>query len=100
MSAEALAMRMLCSEASVDASKFRSGYLSNEEWSRLGKALGKLADARIFIDDTPSMSALEMRAKERRLATEQMQLDMIVVDYLQLMSGSTKRFESRPPECS
>ena len=100
MSAEALAMRMLCSEASVDAQKFRSGFLSNEEWSRLGKALGKLADARIFIDDTPAISVLEMRAKARRLATEQKQLDMIVVDYMQLMSGSTRRFESRQQEVS
>jgi replicative DNA helicase len=100
MSAEALAMRMLCSEASVDAQKFRSGYLSNEEWSRLGKALGKLSEARIFIDDTPAISVLEMRAKARRLATEQKQLDMIVVDYLQLMSGSTRRFESRQQEVS
>ena len=81
MSAEALAMRMLCSEANVDAQKFRSGYLSNEEWSRLGKALGKLADARIFIDDTAAITVLEMRAKARRLATEQKQLDLIVVDY-------------------
>ena len=100
MSAESLATRILCSEANVDASKFRSGYLSNEEWSRLGKALGKLADARIFIDDTPAISVLEMRAKARRLATEQKQLDMIVVDYMQLMSGSTKRFESRQQEVS
>src|SRR5882724_8873433 len=100
MSAEALAMRMLCSEASVDAQKFRSGYLSNEEWSRLGKALGRLADARIFIDDTAAISVLEMRAKSRRLATEQKQLDLIVVDYLQLMSGSSGRFESRQQEVS
>ncbi len=100
MSAESLAMRMLCSEASVDAQKFRSGYLSNEEWSRLGKALGRLADARIFIDDTPAISVLEMRAKARRLATEQKQLDLIVVDYLQLMSGSSGRFESRQQEVS
>src|SRR6266705_3454086 len=100
MSAESLATRMLCSEGNVDAQKFRSGFLSNEEWSRLGKALGKLADARIFIDDTPAISVLEMRAKARRLATEQKQLDMIVVDYMQLMSGSTKRFESRQQEVS
>lgn len=100
MSAESLAMRMLCSEANVDAQKFRSGFLSNEEWSRLGKALGKLAEARIYIDDTPAISILEMRAKARRLATEQKQLDMIVVDYLQLMSGSAKRFESRQQEVS
>ena len=100
MSAEALAMRILCSEANVDAQKFRSGFLSNEEWARLGKALGKLGDARIFIDDTPAISVLEMRAKSRRLATEQKQLDLIVVDYLQLMSGSTRRFESRQQEVS
>jgi replicative DNA helicase len=100
MSAEALAMRMLCSEANVDAQKFRSGFLSNEEWARLGKALGKLADARIFIDDTPAISVLEMRAKARRLATEQKQLDLIMVDYLQLMSGSTRRTESRQQEVS
>src|SRR5204863_7533827 len=92
MSAEALAMRMLCAEASVDAQKFRSGYLSNEEWTQMGKALGRLADARIFIDDTPAISVLEMRAKSRRLATEQKQLDMIVVDYMLLMSGSAGRF--------
>src|SRR5437773_12372252 len=100
MSAEALAMRMLCSAASVDAQKCRSGYLSNEEWSRLGKALGKLADARIFIDDTPAVSVLEMRAKARRLKTEQKQLDMIVVDYMQLMVGSTRRFELLQQELS
>src|SRR5215510_7549924 len=100
MSAEALAMRMLCSEASVDAQKFRSGFLSNDEWARLGKALGKLGEARIFIDDTPAISVLEMRAKARRLATEQKQRDLIVVDYLQLMSGSSSRFESRQQEVS
>src|SRR5687767_251147 len=100
MSAEALAMRMLCSEANVDAQKFRSGFLSNEEWARLGKALGKLADARIFIDDTPAISVLEMRAKARRLATEQKQLDLVMVDYLQLMSGATRRVESRQQEVS
>ncbi|HEV8590056.1 MAG TPA: replicative DNA helicase, partial [Pyrinomonadaceae bacterium] len=100
MSAEALAMRMLCSEANVDAQKFRGGFLSNEEWARLGKALGRLGDARIFIDDTAAISVLEMRAKARRLATEQKQLDMIIVDYMQLMSGSTRRFESRQQEVS
>ena len=100
MSAEALAMRILCSEASVDAQKFRSGFLSNDEWARLGSALGKLAAAKIFIDDTPAISVLEMRAKARRLATEQKQLDMIMVDYLQLMSGSSRRMESRQQEVS
>ena len=100
MSAESLAMRMLCSEAKVNGQKFRTGYLSNEEWSRLAKALGRLGDTRIYIDDTPAISVLEMRAKARRLATEQKQLDMIVVDYLQLMAGSARRFESRQQEVS
>src|SRR5258708_5764557 len=79
MSAESLAMRMLCSEASVDAQKFRSGYLSNEEWSRLGKALGKLTEARIFIDDTPAISLLKMLAKPPRLPTDQQQPQFIVL---------------------
>jgi len=100
MSAESLAMRMLCSEAQVDGQKFRTGFLSNEEWSRLAKSLNTLANTRIFIDDTPAISVLEMRAKARRLATEQKQLDMIVVDYLQLMAGSKGRFESRQQEVS
>jgi replicative DNA helicase len=100
MSAESLAMRMLCSEAQVDGQKFRSGFLSNEEWSRLAKGLNTLVNTRIFIDDTPAISVLEMRAKARRLATEQKQLDMVVVDYLQLMAGSSRRFESRQQEVS
>src|SRR6266850_113015 len=100
MSAESLAMRMLCSEAQVDGQKFRSGFLNNEEWVRLAKSLNTLANTRIFIDDTPALSVLEMRAKARRLATEQRQLDMIVVDYLQLMAGSSNRFESRQQEVS
>ena len=98
MSAESLAMRMLCSEGNVDAQKFRSGFLSNEEWSRLGKALGKLADARIFIDDTPAITVLEMGAKIRRLRAEH-GLDLVVVDYLQLMSGSGTS-ENRQQEIS
>lgn len=93
-------MRLLCSEASVNGQKFRTGFLSNEEWSRLGKALGKLVDARIFIDDTPAINVLEMRAKARRLASEQKKLDLVIVDYLQLMSGSSARVESRQQEVS
>ncbi len=100
MSKESLVMRMLCSEGRVDAHRFRSGFLSREEWARLAGALGSLADARIFIDDTPGISVLEMRAKARRLATEQKKLDLIIVDYLQLMSGSSRRAESRQQEVS
>ncbi|HVF48858.1 MAG TPA: replicative DNA helicase [Pyrinomonadaceae bacterium] len=100
MSKESLVMRMLSSEARVDAHRFRSGFLSREEWARLAGALGTLAETKIFIDDTPGISVLEMRAKARRLAAEQKRLDLIVVDYLQLMSGSSRRSESRQQEVS
>jgi replicative DNA helicase len=100
MSKESLVMRMLCSEGRVDAHRFRGGYLHREEWARLAGALGTLADTKIFIDDTPGISVLEMRAKARRLAAEQKRLDLIVVDYLQLMSGSSRRVESRQQEVS
>src|ERR687895_386796 len=100
MSKESLVMRMLCSEAHVDAHRFRSGFLSRDEWARLAGALGTLAEAKIFIDDTPGISVLEMRAKARRLAAEQKKLDLIIVDYMQLMSGSSRRSESRQQEVS
>jgi replicative DNA helicase len=99
MSKEQLVMRMLSSEARVDAHRFRTGYLTRDEWGRLAESIGTLSEAKIFIDDTPGISVLEMRAKTRRLATEQKQLDLIVVDYMQLMSGS-KRTESRQQEVS
>jgi replicative DNA helicase len=100
MSKEALVMRMLCSEGRVDAHRFRSGFLNREEWTRLAGALGILAEAKIFIDDTPGITVLEMRAKSRRLASEQKRLDLIIVDYLQLMSGASRRSESRQQEVS
>src|SRR6266851_2879466 len=100
MSKEALVMRMLCSQGNVDAQRFRNGFLSRAEWAQIAKSLGTLADAKIFLDDTAGITVLEMRAKARRLAVEQKRLDLIVVDYLQLMSGSAKRFESRQQEVS
>jgi replicative DNA helicase len=100
MSKEALVMRMLCSQGNIDAQRFRNGFLSRPEWAQIAKSLGTLADARIFLDDTPGISVLEMRAKARRLAAEQKRLDLIIVDYLQLMSGSAKRVESRQQEVS
>ena len=99
MSKEQLVMRMLSSEARVDAHRFRTGYLTRDEWGRLAQAIGTLSDAKIFIDDTPGISVMEMRAKARRLAAEQKKIDLIVVDYLQLMSGS-RRSESRQQEVS
>jgi len=100
MSKEALVMRMLCSQGNIDAQRFRNGFLSRLEWAQIAKSLGTLADTKIYLDDTPGLSVLEMRAKARRLAAEQKRLDMIIVDYLQLMSGSAKRFESRQQEVS
>lgn len=100
MSKEALVMRMLCSQANIDAQRFRNGFLSRAEWTQIGKALNTISDTKIFLDDSAGITVLEMRAKARRLAAEQKRLDLIVVDYLQLMSGSAKRFESRQQEVS
>jgi replicative DNA helicase len=99
MSKEQLVMRMLSSEARIDAHRFRSGHLIREEWARLAGGIESLSRAKIFIDDTAGLSVLEMRAKARRLAAEQKQLDLIVVDYLQLMSAGG-RIESRQQEVS
>lgn len=100
MSKESLVMRMLCSQGNIDAQRFRNGFLSRLEWAQIAKSLGVLADTKIFLDDTPGITVLEMRAKCRRLVAEQKRLDLIVVDYLQLMSGSSKRVESRQQEVS
>ena len=99
MSKEQLVMRMLSSESKVDAHRFRTGYLTRDEWGRLAGGIETLSNAKIFIDDTAGISVLEMRAKARRLAAEQKRLDLIVVDYLQLMGGSG-RAESRQQEVS
>lgn len=101
MSKEQLVTRMLSSEAHINAHRFRTGHLMSNEWERLAGAISTLSDAKIFIDDTPAISALEIRAKSRRLAAEQKQLDLIVVDYLQLMgSGAGRRNENRQQEVS
>ncbi len=99
MSKEQLVTRMLASEAHINAHRFRTGHLMSNEWERLATAIGTLSETRIFIDDTPAISALEIRAKCRRLAAEHKALDLIVIDYLQLMGGS-KRSESRQQEVS
>ena len=96
MSKEQLFMRMLTSEARIDAHRFRSGYLNEKDYGRLSHALGTLAEARVFIDDTASIGVLEMRAKARRLQAEH-GLHLLVIDYIQLMQGRG-RFESRQQE--
>ncbi len=100
MSREALLMRLLCSQARVDAHKMRTGSLWQDDTKRVVKAMEQLAHAPIFIDDTPGISLSEMRAKARRLKQSQGRLDLIIVDYLQLMSGGGKRFENRTQEVS
>jgi replicative DNA helicase len=101
MSKEQLVTRMLTSEARINAHRFRTGHIMTNEWERLGRAIGTLSETRIFIDDTPGISALEIRAKSRRLAAEQKGLDLIVVDYLQLMGGgSGRRNDNRQQEVS
>ncbi len=86
MSKEQLVIRMLCSEARVDAHKLRSGFLSDSDWPKLTMAAGRLSEAPIHIDDTAAISVLEMRAKARRLQVDH-GLDLVIVDYLQLMRG-------------
>ncbi|HEX5215500.1 MAG TPA: replicative DNA helicase [Vicinamibacterales bacterium] len=96
MSKEQLFMRMLTSEARVDQHRFRGGFLGEQDYARLVDAFARLHDAKVYIDDTPSVGILEMRAKTRRLKLEH-GLDMIIVDYLQLMQGRG-RFDNRQQE--
>ena len=98
MSREQLSLRMLCSEAQMDAQKLRSGFLDKRDWPKLVTAAGSLSETPIFIDDTPALSILEMRAKSRRLKSEH-GLELIIVDYLQLMRGRTA-IERREQEIS
>jgi len=98
MSKEQLVQRMLCSHAKVDAQKVRTGYLAASDWPRLTAAAGKLSEAPIFIDDSPAISVMELRAKARRLKAQQ-DIKLIVLDYMQLMRG-TMGVESRQQEIS
>jgi replicative DNA helicase len=100
MAKEQLALRLLCSEARVDNSRVRTGYLSDRDFPKLATAAGKLHDALIYIDDTPAISVLELRAKARRLARDRdKKLGLIIVDYLQLMRG-TGAAQNREQEIS
>jgi replicative DNA helicase len=100
MSREALLLRLLCSRARVDAHKMRTGSLWRDDMQKVVRAMEELASSRIFIDDTPGVSLSEMRAKARRLQQSCGSLDLLVVDYLQLMSGGGKRYENRTQEVS
>lgn len=98
MSKEQLVQRMLCSESNVDSHRLRTGRLQDDDWPRLARAMGPLSEAPIYIDDTPAISSIEIRAKARRLKAEK-GLGLIIIDYLQLMSGRSNA-ENRQQEIS
>jgi replicative DNA helicase len=103
MSKEALLMRMLASCAGVDSHKLRTGFLGKEDMQKLTHAMEKLIQAKLFIDDTPGISVTELRSRARRLKNQEGRLDLLIVDYLQLMSSvpiGGKRFENRTQEVS
>lgn len=100
MSKEALLQRLLCSVARVDSHKFRTGSLWQDDTRKIQHAMEKLAHAPLFIDDTPGLGVSEMRAKARRLRQSLGKLDLLIVDYMQLMSGGGRRYENRTQEVS
>mgnify|MGYP003590228263 CR=1 FL=1 len=101
MSKEQLVQRMLCAEAGIDAQRLRIGELEDNDWKKLVSAADRLSSAGIFIDDTPGITVMEMRSKSRRLKVEH-DLKLIIVDYLQLMQGSSSsgKSENRQQEIS
>jgi replicative DNA helicase len=98
MSKESLLIRLLCSEARIDSHKLRTGFSSREDWTRMTQALGRLAEAPLYIDDTPALSIMQIRAKARRMKAEK-GLNLLIVDFLQLVTGHG-RFENRTQEVS
>ncbi len=106
MSKESLLRRMLAGEASVGARKLQTGFLGRDDKDKLNRGLERLMESKLFVDDTPGITLAEMRAKARRLKQQEGRLDLIVIDYLQLMTGSAgsgagaKKFENRTQEVS
>ena len=100
MSAEQLVMRMLSSVGQIDNNKLKSGHLEHDDWRKLNEAISRLADTKIFIDDTPGMTVNEIRAKCRRLATSENGLGIVIIDYLQLISSNSKNGSNRQQEVS
>lgn len=99
MSKEQLVNRILCSESMVDSNKVRTGKLEEDDWTKLAGTIGPLSEAEIYIDDTPGINIMEIRAKCRKLKLEK-NIGMVVIDYLQLIQGSGKRGGSREQEIS
>jgi len=100
MSAEQLAMRMLSSVGQIDSGKLKSGHLEHDDWRKLNEAISRLADTKLFIDDTAGMTVNEIRAKCRRLSTTENGLGIVIIDYLQLISGPSKGGTNRQQEVS
>ena len=98
MSAEQLAMRMISSMGQIDGYKIRTGKLEHSDWKRVNEAISQLADTNIHIDDTPGITVGEIRAKSRRLAASEQGLSLIMIDYLQLVSGSNRYAGNRQQE--
>ncbi|MHB8437711.1 MAG: replicative DNA helicase [Acidimicrobiales bacterium] len=94
-----LTQRLLCSEAKVDSDRMRTGRLLESDWPKISDAIGRLGDAPIYIDDNPNVTVMDIRAKARRLKARE-GLGLVVVDYLQLMSGHSRRVENRQVEVS
>jgi replicative DNA helicase len=99
MGASQLATRMLCSIGRIDSNRLRTGRLTDEDWSRLTAAIQRMQDMPMFIDETPALSVIDLRGRARRLARQQGRLGLVVIDYLQLMSGSGSN-ENRATEIS
>ena len=99
MSKKQLVNRMLCSEAMVDSNKIRTGKIEEEDWVKLATSLGPLSEAPIYIDDTPGISVMEIRAKCRKLKLEK-NIGLVVIDYLQLIQGTGKKSNNREQEIS
>ena len=99
MSKEQMGNRILCSEAMVDSNKVRTGKIEDEDWAKLAMASGELSESQIFIDDTPGISIMEIRAKCRKMKLEKNR-GLVVIDYLQLVQGSSKKGGSREQEIS
>lgn len=99
MSKEQLVQRMLCSEAEIDAQRVRSGNMQSDDWPKLTSAMHEMGDSPIFIDDSPGVSVMDIRAKCRRLSMEHKDLGLVIIDYLQLMEG-TDRKQDRVQEIS
>jgi replicative DNA helicase len=100
MSKESLVQRMLCAEAKIDANRLRTGHLHTNDWTHLAMAMGRLGEAPVYIDDSAMMNVLEIRAKCRRLKSENKALGLVIIDYIQLLQGRKGGTDNRVQEVS